>query len=403
MTDLSSTRCYVLGLETQIGLSLVRELGAAGVTVIGIAQDETALGLRSRYLSHAALLHSPRTPQGLAELRAIGERFGPGTLLAVSEANLQWLMDEREALGVLSPVLPDAEAFAIVLDKTRTLDAARAVGIEVPETASPVSWAEVEQLAIGCRFPVVLKWADPAKVAGRLAELGLPLEKAEHIYSAEQLIAACARYRPLGQWPVVQEYCAGTGLGQFFFMHRGQAVRRFQHLRIAEWPPEGGFSSVCDAVPLDQHRDLQERSIALLQRIGWHGVAMVEYRHDSATGRSVLMEINGRFWGSYPLALHAGAGFALISHAVQAGAGAAHAACAGHALAGPHGGDRTQASAAHPAAAAQDHRPAVPAAPLQELSRFVTDYFRPAVCYYVWSWRDPRPFLQDMRNLLRRH
>ncbi len=403
MTDLSSTRCYVLGLETQIGLSLVRELGAAGVTVIGIAQDETALGLRSRYLSHAALLHSPRTPQGLAELRAIGERFGPGTLLAVSEANLQWLMDEREALGVLSPVLPDAEAFAIVLDKTRTLDAARAVGIEVPETASPVSWAEVEQLAIGCRFPVVLKWADPAKVAGRLAELGLPLEKAEHIYSAEQLIAACARYRPLGQWPVVQEYCAGTGLGQFFFMHRGQAVRRFQHLRIAEWPPEGGFSSVCDAVPLDQHRDLQERSIALLQRIGWHGVAMVEYRHDSATGRSVLMEINGRFWGSYPLALHAGAGFALISHAVQAGAGVPT-------LPAPVARLRARMVATELKRLLrillQPHKiidRQFRQRPLQELSRFVADYFRPAVCYYVWSWRDPRPFLQDMRNLLRRH
>jgi hypothetical protein len=44
-----------------------------------------------------------------------------------------------------------------------------------------------------------------------------------------------------------------------------QAVRRFQHLRVAEWPPEGGFSSVCDGVPLDQFTDLQEKSIRLLQ------------------------------------------------------------------------------------------------------------------------------------------
>ena len=39
--------CYVLGIETQIGLSLIRELGEAGVPVVGIATDEHAIGLVS--------------------------------------------------------------------------------------------------------------------------------------------------------------------------------------------------------------------------------------------------------------------------------------------------------------------------------------------------------------------
>jgi len=115
----------------------------------------------------------------------------------------------------------------------------------------------------------------------------------------------------------VQEYCSGVGLGQFFFMHRGKAVRRFQHLRVAEWPPEGGFSSVCDAVPLDRFVELQEKSIRLLQHIGWDGVAMVEYRYDPASGRAVLMEVNGRFWGSFPLAMYCGAGFGLLAYGLQ--------------------------------------------------------------------------------------
>ncbi len=51
-------------------------------------------------------------------------------------------------------------------------------------------------------------------------------------------------------------------------MRNGEVLRRFQHTRIAEWPPEGGFSSVCDSVPLSEHRELQERSIALLRAIG---------------------------------------------------------------------------------------------------------------------------------------
>ena len=73
--------CYVLGIETQIGLSLVRELGEAGVPVIGIATGDKAIGLQSRYLAHGEILKKPRTDAGLAELRAIGERYGAGYLL----------------------------------------------------------------------------------------------------------------------------------------------------------------------------------------------------------------------------------------------------------------------------------------------------------------------------------
>ena len=64
----------MLGIETQIGLSLVRELGEAGVPVVGIATGDKAIGLQSRYLAHGEILNKPRTDAGLAELRAIGER-----------------------------------------------------------------------------------------------------------------------------------------------------------------------------------------------------------------------------------------------------------------------------------------------------------------------------------------
>ena len=43
---------------------------------------------------------------------------------------------------------------------------------------------------------------------------------------------------------------------------------------------------------------------------------MVEYRLDPRSGRAALMEINGRFWGSLPLAYHAGVPFAWFTYAV---------------------------------------------------------------------------------------
>jgi predicted ATP-grasp superfamily ATP-dependent carboligase len=51
-------------------------------------------------------------------------------------------------------------------------------------------------------------------------------------------------------------------------------------------------------------------SRALLRRLGWTGVAMIEYRYDPTTESWRFLEINGRFWGSLPLAIDAGIPFA---------------------------------------------------------------------------------------------
>lgn len=401
MTDMQGVApCYVLGIETQIGLSLIRELGEAGIPVIGIATEANAIGLQSRYLAHGEILHRPRTDEGLAELRSFGERHGRGYLLTVSEANTSWLIENQEHLGLVIPLLPSKDAFALVLDKARTLEAAEAVGIDVPRSASPADWAEVEALARDFRFPAVLKWSDPNAVAPALRAQGIDLVKAEYVYTADEFLKVAERYRRVGEWPLVQEYCAGVGLGQFFFMHRGQAVRRFQHLRIAEWPPEGGFSSVCDAVPLEQFAALQEKSIRLLQHIGWDGVAMVEYRYDPASGRAVLMEVNGRFWGSFPLAMYCGAGFGLLAYSLQ-GQGRMPD------LPPPNDTLRCRMVATELKRLrrillqpGQIRDRTFQVRPLHEVLRFVGDFLRPSVRYYVWSLKDIKPFIRDVRNML---
>lgn len=401
MTD--APPCYVLGLETQIGLALVRELGMNGVPVIGIAQDTRAIGLASRFLRAGVVVEKPRSEAGIAEIRAIGERFGPGVMLTVSEANTAWLIRHRGEFGCIRPVVPDADAFAKVLDKRQTLECAARVGIAVPRSAQPGSWQDVERIASGFPFPAVMKWPDPAAVAPRLDELGIPLEKAEYVYSASEFLETADRYRPLGQWPMLQQYCPGNGLGQFFFMHRGEAIRRFQHLRVAEWPPEGGFSSVCEAIALDRFTELQEQSVALLRDIGWEGVAMVEYRLDPDSGQAVLMEINGRFWGSYPLAVACGAGFGLLAYHVL-GLGQQW-----RPPAPPASGVRCRMVATElkrlqrivlQPEKIRDRQ--FVRRPWHEVWRFVGDFLRPRVCYYVWSWRDRAPFWADVRNLLGR-
>jgi predicted ATP-grasp superfamily ATP-dependent carboligase len=47
----------------------------------------------------------------------------------------------------------------------------------------------------------------------------------------------------------------------------------------------------------------------LLDALDWRGVAMIECKREAVTGRQVVMEINGRFWGSLQLAIDAGVDF----------------------------------------------------------------------------------------------
>lgn len=392
--------CIVVGIETQIGLAIIRELGAAGVRVVALTHDPQAIGLFSKHLHHSEIV-APRSEALLACLERLGERFGVCSLIMVSEANLQWLIQHLDRLGPnIRPVVPPARALEIVLDKGLTLAAAAKLGIPVPRTEEPTTAAEVEDIARDFQFPAVLKWKDPNSVAPRLEKLGLPLLKAEYVYSAEEWRSAAARYLPLGAWPLVQQYCRGQGLGQFYFIHEGRVVQRFQHLRVAEWPPEGGFSSVCDAVGPAEHAALLSQSEQLLLAIGWSGVAMVEYRLDRSTGHAVLMEINGRFWGSYPLASQCGAGFAWLSHRAAVGLPLEPV---------PTPLTRWRCRMVltelkrlhrlflHPDLIA-DRQYEIRRGP--ELLRFFADFFRPGVGYFVWSWRDPWPWFADLRNML---
>jgi predicted ATP-grasp superfamily ATP-dependent carboligase len=394
-----SLPCVVLGLETQIGLGVVRELGRAGVKVVGVAHSGSAIGLSSRYLWKGLVASKPRSQELIDLLSGLGATYGPCPLLTVSEANMLWLQAHASEVSPLKPVLPPASALDVVLDKAQTIRAAKLVGIDVPESWQPMSADDVAVRASEFPCPAVLKWSDPNRIASRLQSAGLALLKAEYVDDPAALRAALQRFNVVESWPLVQQYCAGSGLGQFFYMKDGLAVRRFQHRRVAEWPPEGGVSSVADAVPLSRHTELQEKSVQLLRSIGWQGVAMVEYRFDDRSGRAWLMEVNGRFWGSFPLAVHSGAGFALLSYLDGCGASLPKLPSARDDLRCRMVGTEVKRLRRLLFQREQilDRRYEV--RPVREVLRFLSDFLRPRSRYYVADLDDPRPLMTDLNNL----
>ena len=389
--------CLVLGLETQIGLGIVRELGRAGVTVVGIARNPRALALGSRFLADRIVVEG-RSDQAIEDIRRIGSRYGGGVLIAISDVDLAWLEQHREKLFPIIPILPPKMAFEAALDKKRTIAIAQELGIKVPQTTEVNASADIDGVVESQQFPVVLKWQDPQAINPLLQSFGIELIKAEYVYDKRALDEALRRYQPIDRWPLIQQYCPGYGMGQFFYIHEGKAIRRFQHRRVCEWPPEGGFSAVCEAVPLDQHVELQAKSIALLNHLGWEGVAMVEYRYDPEQRQAVLMEVNGRYWGSFPLAVQSRAGFALISYLL-------HTTGELPELPDPLQHIRSRnlvndlkhlVCVMFQKRKIHDRRFRVE--PGKELGRFLFDFVRSNTRYFVWSSDDPEPFFRDVGN-----
>ena len=297
----------VLGVDTPIGLAVVRELGSYGVPVHGVGRSADAIGRASRWCNGFTVRPDGPVRAWLPPLiRATRAR----ALLGISEDDLLALARLDPVIGRCHILTPRAAPLSVVLDKMQTLAIAHAIGIDTPESWQPVKTDNFKARAAALAFPVILKWADPPAVLSRLAAHGLPFEKAEFVADADALLVALHRYDGVAAWPLVQHYVPGTGLGQMFHMTQDHATLAFQHRRIHEWPPEGGVSTLCASVPLDFHAEQRAKSEALLARIGWQGPAMVEYRYDAASRRYWLMEVNGRFWGSLPLASHAGVHFA---------------------------------------------------------------------------------------------
>ncbi len=391
------SKAIVLGCDTPIGLTVIRELGSHGVAVHAVGRSKNAIGRASKWTTSFSVRPSGAIADWLPSLiRETDAR----ALLAVSEDDLVALADMPLVIDGCKILTPRRAPLAIVLDKAATLERAKALGIDVPETWQPVFGDDVAMHADMLAYPLVLKWADPPAVLPRLAAAGVDFIKAEHIADAAMLTDALARYDTLGAYPLAQSYCAGTGLGQMFHMNDGAATLAFQHRRIHEWPPEGGVSTVCATVPLDLHVEQRAKSESLLASIGWEGPAMVEYRYDPRAEKYWLMEINGRFWGSLPLARHAGAEFAWESYAQAMGIPTTQPEIKErHARYTIPETRRLLRILFNRRTIADKHfKPT----PWRDLISYIGDFIDPGMRYFVWDMTDRGPFWSDMRGVIRK-
>jgi predicted ATP-grasp superfamily ATP-dependent carboligase len=229
-------------------------------------------------------------------------RWRVDLIIPVTDAAILPLSAERARLeGVSRVAMPDPEALRIVTDKRKTLELAAQLGVPTPRSVLVNSPEAARSAAAVLGWPVVLK-----PKSSRIYRNQESIEAFEVAYAnCPEEVEARLNANEDRCEILVQEYCAGVGCGVGLLLHEGRPLAAFQHRRLHEVPFTGGASSLRESVTLDPL--LYDYSVRLLGAIRWTGLAMVEFKV-GATGPK-LMEINGRVWGSLPLAVMSGVDF----------------------------------------------------------------------------------------------
>jgi predicted ATP-grasp superfamily ATP-dependent carboligase len=296
-------RVLVLGEESGVVLPIVRSLGRAGLDVHLAWTPPGSPATASR---HVGRLHDLPFCDGAAgrwlpPLASLIESVGFDLVLPATETASVALHGQRPRLERIARLaLPSDRAFRVAFNKARTYELAASLGIRIPATRLVRTPEEIDAALDAVPAPCIVKPVQSVAPDRPTSKCFARLAGDRHEADA------FARFlHGQGLEALVQEAFAGAGVGVELLAHRGQVLFAFQHLRLHETIGYG--STYRESVPLDP--DLVAAASALVGALEYTGVAMVEFRMDLASLGWVLLEMNGRFWGSLPLAIAAGADF----------------------------------------------------------------------------------------------
>lgn len=278
-------------------LAAARALHGAGWTV-GVGTP-TGQGMAS---ASRATARRHRIPSPQADLDAFTDAVGEAVrgggykvVFGAGDAELTALSLRREEFEAVVPYAAHERVMRSV-DKLALAEAAAAAGLPIPRTAEATA-AQLE----GQRPPFVVKAALHAPLshggAGRL----------EVLIARDRASAAshAAAIRAAGGVPLVQELVSGRLMACAVVATReSRIVIGTAQVADACWPPDVGVSARARTVEPDP--GLFEGISRLLARLGWFGLAQLQFILPSE-GAPLLIDFNGRFYGSLALAVGAGA------------------------------------------------------------------------------------------------
>jgi predicted ATP-grasp superfamily ATP-dependent carboligase len=287
-----------------------QSLGRQGIDVAAGSTTRLSPAFFSRHCRHQLVYPSPKErPDAFIQVMLDYLRRHPhDVLLPTDDATLQVCSRYRTDLERLTRLpFPEPAQLAYGLDKAPTMKLAERLGIPHPRTMLPRSRKEATRMARRLGQPLVIK--PRSSCGGR----GIA-----YVAPGEDVGARWEAVHEQHQFPMLQA-CIPTGAKYdvgVLMDGRGHPKATFVQKELRHFPLRDGLSTMQESV----HRpDLVERAVALLQAIGWYGLAEVEFMEHPITGEALLFELNPRVWASIQLAVTCGVDFPYLLHQLALG------------------------------------------------------------------------------------
>jgi D-aspartate ligase len=274
------------------GLAVARSLARRGVPVIALDREPHGVALASNVVAAAGVVADPISQEAefIADIQAIGAHLKqPAVLFGCMDEWVLAFSAHRERLeGTFTFPFADDDTVRRILDKSVLYKEAVAAGVPVPRSFDTREVDESYALAeIG--VPAVLK---PAAKRPFYDAFGKNLFTPQTEAEFRQLRADGERFGM-----IAQEVIPATGNDYVTvgaaIAPGGEVLGTFVGQRLEISP--AGFGTTCLARAVDEP-ELERHAVAILQRLGYHGIAEVEFLRDPRDGSFKVLDINTRPW-----------------------------------------------------------------------------------------------------------
>ena len=373
----------VLDARLRQSLMVVRSLGSRGLRVAALGIHGGEPTFSSRWCQRAFIYLTDEGAESyITYLEQLLDRISVRVLISSSDDTIALIRRHREQLDRRVRIaLAKEPSLGIAINKERTLEVAKRLGLGVPRAVSVRMVSEVPAALSEIGLPAVVKPVESwswSKQQGRGEWFAPKLVSTpdEARYAVEELTG-------FGGTTLVQQYLPGRREAINFLYANGQMHARFAQWAKRTYPPLGGVSVLRQSIAVPE--DIGEQAERLVREIDLEGYSEVEFRRDSA-GIPYLMEINPRLSASVEVAVRAGIDFPSLLYQWADGERI-------DVVKGYHvgiwtrylGGDfRTTV-----AAVLERGRPGVNP-PVQAILAFCASFFVPMSYDYV-DWKDPLP------------